>query len=263
MSKKFKKYGLVVGGIVVIALIAVWCLWPDNTTYVSYSEFNVQVEQEQVISVEISTDKVFYTLKDDKTSYRSDNPQTDNFKENLLLHGIKVTNRDSVDAMVANITDILFNLFFIGIIGALLYKFIGKSGFKVIRKVDTRYEDIVGMEELKAEVNQVIDGLQNPEAYAKKGMRMPKGILLEGDPGNGKTLFARAIAGEGKISFIPTKATDFASMFMAIGPAKVKRLFRVAKKHAPCIIFIDEFDGIGTKRNYSGTGVETDRKSVV
>ena len=92
---------------------------------------------------------------------------------------------------------------------------------------------------------------------------MPKGILLEGEPGNGKTLFARALSGEAKISFIPAKATDFESMFMAIGPMKVKLLFRKARRKAPCIVFIDEFDGIGTVRNYSGSAIETENTRIV
>lgn len=92
---------------------------------------------------------------------------------------------------------------------------------------------------------------------------MPKGILLEGKPGNGKTLFAKALAGEAKVNFIPAKATDFESMFMAIGPMKVKILFKKARTKAPCIVFIDEFDGIGTRRNYSGSAIETENTRIV
>ncbi len=110
---------------------------------------------------------------------------------------------------------------------------------------------------------QVMEIMKKPAEYAKKGIRMPKGILLEGDPGNGKTLFAKALAGEAKINFIPAKATDFESMFMAIGPLKVKLLFRKARRRAPCIVFIDEFDGIGTVRNYSGSAIETENTRIV
>ena len=105
--------------------------------------------------------------------------------------------------------------------------------------------------------------MQNPLEYAAKGIRMPKGVLLEGEPGNGKTLFAKALAGEAKVNFIPAKATDFESMFMAIGPMKVKLLFRKARKQAPCIVFIDEFDGIGTVRNYTGSALETENTRIV
>ena len=105
--------------------------------------------------------------------------------------------------------------------------------------------------------------MKKPAEYAKRGIRMPKGILLEGEPGNGKTLFAKALAGEAKVNFIPAKATDFESMFMAIGPLKVKLLFKKARRRAPCIVFIDEFDGIGTIRNYSGSAIETENTRIV
>jgi len=103
---------------------------------------------------------------------------------------------------------------------------------------------------------QAVDILKHPKEYAAKGIRPINGILLEGNPGNGKTLFARALAGEAKVNFIATKATDFQSAIMSIGPAKIKALFRKARANKPCIIFIDEFDGIGEKRNYAGTGID-------
>ena len=119
------------------------------------------------------------------------------------------------------------------------------------------------MDNLKRDMTQVMKIMQNAKEYAAKGIRMPKGILLEGEPGNGKTLFAKALAGEAKVNFIPAKATDFESMFMAIGPMKVKLLFRKARKQAPCIVFIDEFDGIGTVRNYTGSALETENTRIV
>lgn len=112
-------------------------------------------------------------------------------------------------------------------------------------------------------MEQIMKIMKNPVEYAKKGIRMPKGILLVGDPGNGKTLFAKALAGEAKVNFIPAKATDFESMFIAIGPLKVKMLFAKARRCAPCIVFIDEFDGIGTIRNYSGSALETENTRIV
>lgn len=119
------------------------------------------------------------------------------------------------------------------------------------------------MDNLKRDMLKIIEIMKNPAEYSQKGIRMPRGILLEGAPGNGKTLFARALAGEAKVNFIPAKATDFESMFMAIGPMKVKLLFSKARKKAPCIVFIDEFDGIGTKRNYSGSAIETENTRIV
>ena len=142
-------------------------------------------------------------------------------------------------------------------------KFISPNTFKVVHNTGVKFDDVVGMDNLKKDMNQIMEIMKNPVAFAKKGIRMPKGILLEGEPGNGKTLFAKALAGEAKVNFIPAKATDFESMFMAIGPMKVKLLFKKARRRAPCIVFIDEFDGIGTKRNYSGSAIETENTRIV
>ena len=145
----------------------------------------------------------------------------------------------------------------------LFKRFISPSTFRVVRKTGVTFKDVVGMENIKRDMTQVLDIMLHPESYKRRGIRMPKGILLEGAPGNGKTLFARALAGEAHVNFIPAKATDFESMFMALGPAKVKLLFRKARKRAPCIVFIDEFDGIGTRRNYSGSAIETENTRIV
>ena len=99
--------------------------------------------------------------------------------------------------------------------------------------------------------------------YEKKGIRAPKGIILEGPPGNGKTLFAKALSGEANINFIATKGADFQSSMMSIGPRKIKTLFKKARKSKPCIIFIDEFDGIGERRNYAGTGVDKENNRII
>ena len=137
------------------------------------------------------------------------------------------------------------------------------STFKVIKHNDTRFKDIAGLDELKEDIIKTVDILKNPEKYKKIGIKAPTGIMLEGPPGNGKTLFARALAGEGNINFIATKATDFQSAMMSVGPAKVKMLFKKARKNAPCIIFIDEFDGIGERRNYAGSGIDKENNRMI
>ena len=169
----------------------------------------------------------------------------------------------SSEEIFSLIFDALFYIVFFGIIAAVFFKFISPNTFKVVRKTGVKFSDIVGMDDLKSDFSQIVQILKAPAEYAKRGIRLPKGILLEGAPGNGKTLFARALAGEAKVNFIPAKATDFESMFMAIGPMKVKLLFSKARRKAPCIVFIDEFDGIGTKRNYSGSAIETENTRIV
>ncbi len=112
-------------------------------------------------------------------------------------------------------------------------------------------------------MTKLVDLLKNPEVYKAKGIRAPKGIILEGPPGNGKTLFAKALAGEAGINFIPTKGADFQSAVMSVGPSKIKAVFKKARKHTPCIVFIDEFDGIGERRNYTGTGIDKENNRII
>ena len=119
------------------------------------------------------------------------------------------------------------------------------------------------MDEIKKDMTSMVEILKNPAKSKTNGFRQPKGIILEGPPGNGKTLFARALAGEANINFIPSKGADFQSAFMSVGPNKIKALFKKARKNKPCIIFIDEFDSIGERRNYAGTGIDKENNRII
>lgn len=262
--------------LLVIAIgIGVYCFLPDSfgsssafgsakKNHVSYSEFYNQIDEGKIASVKISGDKiVFKKIGDDKTTFTTENPSSPTLKEKLLMNGIEAREEKDSGEIVSFVFDCIFYAIFIAIVVAVFRKFISPNTFKVVHKTGVTFDNIVGMENLKKDMKTIVQILQNPDVYAKKGIRMPKGILLEGAPGNGKTLFARALAGEAKVNFIPAKATDFESMFMAIGPMKVKLLFKKARRREPCIVFIDEFDGIGTKRNYSGSAIETENTRIV
>ncbi len=127
---------------------------------------------------------------------------------------------------------------------------IGKSKAKLYMEKDTKvtFEDVAGVDEAKAELEEVVAFLRDPGTYGRLGARMPKGILLVGPPGCGKTLFARAIAGEAGVPFISTNGAEFVEMFVGVGAARVRDLFETARKSAPCIIFIDELDALGRAR---------------
>ncbi|MFO0997295.1 MAG: ATP-dependent zinc metalloprotease FtsH [Alphaproteobacteria bacterium] len=127
---------------------------------------------------------------------------------------------------------------------------IGKSKAKLYMEKDTKvtFEDVAGVDEAKAELEEVVAFLKDPGTYGRLGARMPKGILLVGPPGCGKTLFARAIAGEAGVPFISTNGAEFVEMFVGVGAARVRDLFETARKSAPCIIFIDELDALGRAR---------------
>ena len=119
------------------------------------------------------------------------------------------------------------------------------------------------MKDIKDDMTLLVDILKHPEQAKEKGIRQPKGIILEGPPGNGKTLFAKALSGEANINFIPSKGADFQSAVMSVGPNKIKALFKKARKHKPCILFIDEFDSIGERRNYTGTGIDKENNRII
>ncbi len=226
-----------------------------------YSRFYELVQNKKVLSAKISEDEIYF--KTEEKEFRTQNPDSPTLKEFLLLNGVEVQVERSGAQLVSLALDILFYAIFFSVIIGVFRKFISPNTFKVVRKTGVKFSDVVGMEDLKRDMAQVMQIMKNPERWEKKGVRLPKGILLEGEPGNGKTLFAKALAGEASVNFIPAKATDFESMFMAIGPLKVKLLFAKARRRAPCIVFIDEFDGIGTRRNYSGSAIETENTRIV
>ena len=262
--KLYKNKLLLIIFILLIGLCAYYFLFSEKSAYkkVSYSEFYESVNQNEVIKAELSENKILYELKDG-TKLETQNPSSPSLKEFMLLHDVEIQQQADSSEIISTVFDVIFYLFFFGIIIIAFRKFISPNTFKVVHKTGVKFENIVGMENIKKDMTQIVKMMQNPAEYAKKGMRLPKGLLLEGAPGNGKTLFAKALAGESKVNFIPAKATDFESMFMAIGPMKVKLLFKKARKKAPCIVFIDEFDGIGTVRNYSGSAIETENTRIV
>ena len=128
---------------------------------------------------------------------------------------------------------------------------VGKSKAKVYIEKDTgvTFKDVAGEEEAKESLQEVVDFLHNPGKYAKIGAKLPKGALLVGPPGTGKTLLAKAVAGEAHVPFFSLSGSDFVEMFVGVGASRVRDLFQEAKKHSPCIIFIDEIDAIGKSRD--------------
>lgn len=254
--------------IVIVALVCgaayfAWDYFDRQEEKVSYVDFMQCVEAGDVVSVKFDGDVIHFSTKASPVKFKTQNPNSPLLQEELMKRAIDVTVAKDDAEIISLIFDVFFYLFFFGVIFIVFRKFVSPNTFKVVHKTGVKFDDVVGMEKLKRDMTQVMEIMKNPSAYAKKGIRMPKGILLEGEPGNGKTLFAKALAGEAKVNFIPAKATDFESMFMAIGPLKVKLLFKKARRRAPCIVFIDEFDGIGTIRNYNGSALETENTRIV
>lgn len=259
-----RKNIIIIGFIIILLITGIVTFTNEEKEYISYKDFIKDIELNLVESVEIGEKEVYIKKFNDDKLYFTDNPETNDFKEYLLLNDVVVNDALGSDTLTY-ILDASFYLFFYGVIIFGCYKLISISNktFKIIRKNKTKFSDIAGMEEVKKDMLKTVEILKSPEIYKQKGIRAPKGIILEGPPGNGKTLFARALAGEANINFIPSKGADFQSAMMSVGPAKIKMLFKKARKNKPCIIFIDEFDGIGEKRNYTGTGIDKENNRII
>lgn len=265
MNKKKIIAILLIVIITIATLVVIEKYNADDGKYVAYNNFHSYVEKGEIKHVSIENDRVLFLMQNDENEYYTDNPDYDMFKEFLLQNGVTIESSDSTSELLVNISDVIFNLIFVVIIISLIFKVLGyfKNSFKIVKKEKSKFSDIAGMDNLKKDMLQAVDILKNPDVYAAKGIRQPNGILLIGDPGNGKTMFARALAGEANVNFIATKATDFQSALMSVGPTKIKLLFKKARANKPCIVFIDEFDGIGEKRNYSGTGIDKENNRMI
>ncbi|HEV7236601.1 MAG TPA: AAA family ATPase, partial [Ktedonobacteraceae bacterium] len=125
------------------------------------------------------------------------------------------------------------------------------------------FKDVAGVEEAKMELEEIVDFLKEPSRFTIMGARIPKGVLLVGAPGTGKTLISRAVAGEANVAFYSVSGSEFVEMFVGIGAARVRDLFKEAKEHAPCIVFIDEIDAVGRQRNNSGAGGNDEREQTL
>ncbi|TSC58665.1 MAG: cell division protease FtsH [Candidatus Peregrinibacteria bacterium Greene0416_19] len=178
---------------------------------------------------------------------------------------VEVENREATNLFFAVLPDFLFFLF---IIAGVIWLFrgiarsqstalsFGKSRARIAdaRQVKTRFADVAGAEEAKEDLVEVVDFLKNPKKYTSIGAKIPKGVLLVGAPGTGKTLLARAVAGEAGVPFFSIAGSEFVEMFVGVGASRVRDLFMKAKRNAPCIIFIDEIDAVGRQRGGAGFG---------
>ena len=242
---------------------------------VDYGTFMTMTENGEIGKVEIESNQILFTDKDGKTIYKTGVMNDPNLTERLHASGAEFASEIVEEAsplMTFFLTWILPVVFFVAI-GQLLYKKmsekmgggpnsmmfgLGNSNAKVyVPSTDggIRFADVAGEDEAKDNLQEIVNYLHDPSKYKAIGASMPKGILLVGPPGTGKTMLAKAVAGEANVPFFSISGSEFVEMFVGMGASKVRNLFDQAKEKAPCIVFIDEIDAIGQKRSggqYSG-----------
>ncbi|WP_138207768.1 ATP-dependent metallopeptidase FtsH/Yme1/Tma family protein [Haloimpatiens lingqiaonensis] len=243
----------------------------NNTSEKSYIEFMKDVSQNKVESIYDTTSPVISVKLKDGKVYKTDNPRKEDFKEQLLKLGIKVKEESLVDLRF--LLPSLGLLFSAGAVGVTLLNMnkTGKKGLFSVSSIDTEavkempfdFNSVAGNEEAKESLKDIVDFLKSPEKYKKYGARIPKGIILYGDPGTGKTLLAKAIAGEAEVPFFPVSGSDFVQVYVGVGAGRIRSLFKKAKSHGKAVIFIDEIDAIGKKRSDSNSGGADERDQTL
>ena len=273
-------------GIIVIGLINAVLNNPD--TKMSYSELMAKISAGEVTEVKISSDKTLavVTLKTTESAVKAAQkevsiPSLDVFmeqiSENILSGQINVTQEAESTVMVLISAFSPFIIFIIFIIFVLVFMNpnqqgnksmnFGKSKARMINNQDTKskvtFNDVAGIEEEKEELSEIVEFLKSPKKFTEMGARIPKGVLLVGHPGTGKTLLAKAVAGEAGVPFFFISGSDFVEMFVGVGASRVRDLFEQAKKNAPCIIFIDEIDAVGRQRGAGLGGGHDEREQTL
>lgn len=249
---------------------------------VDYGTFLTMVNEKKINTVEIQDTKITFSSKTDeeKTVYVTGKLDDPNLVNNLKTAGVKFSK--VIPKENSPLTNFLMNwilpmVLFIGmgqILGRMMQKKMGGMGNKmsfgksnakvyVAAQTGKTFGDVAGQDEAKEALTEIVDFLHRPDKYKEIGARLPKGALLVGPPGTGKTLLAQAVAGEAKVPFFSISGSEFVEMFVGMGAARVRDLFKQAQEKAPCIVFIDEIDAIGKKRDNSGMTGNDEREQTL
>lgn len=249
---------------------------------VDYGTFLTMIDDGKIAEVKIQQDYIiFKPVEKDKVSYKTGVVDDPKLVDRLHGKGIQFTKeipKESSPILTFMLMWIIPLLLFIGI-GQFLVKRMrnnksggigsaltfGKSNAKIYVEAETgkSFDDVAGQDEAKEALLEIVDFLHHPEKYKEVGAKMPKGVLLVGPPGTGKTLLAKALAGESKVPFFSISGSEFVEMFVGTGAARVRDLFKQAQEKAPCIVFIDELDAIGKRRNIGMPGGNDEREQTL
>ena len=268
--------------VIVIVLLLVFSRYMPTSGQpqdIPYSAFVEDVKNNRVESV-VMQGEMIYGVHKDKSTFKTRNPETDYtaLLGTLLKAGVVIDSREPKQPnfigqlllqMAPALLLILVFLYMLrqmqGASGGRGAMSFGKSRARLLGEdqVNVTFADVAGVEEAKQEVGEIVDFLKDPGKFQKLGGKIPKGVLMVGSPGTGKTLLARAIAGEAKVPFFTISGSDFVEMFVGVGASRVRDMFEQAKKHAPCIIFIDEIDAVGRHRGAGLGGGHDEREQTL
>ena len=234
---------------------------------VDYGTFMTMTEKGEISKVDIQTNQIVFVGKNDNVTYKTGLMNDAGLTDRLHTAGVEfssdIVRKDSplLDAVLSWVLPlVIFYFLWNGIskkmfnrdsANSLMFGGMGKSGAKIYVKSSEgiKFSDVAGEDEAKENLTEIVDYLHDPSKYKDIGASMPKGILLVGPPGTGKTMLAKAVAGEANVPFFSMSGSEFVEMFVGMGASKVRDLFKQAKEKAPCIVFIDEIDAIGKKRD--------------
>ena len=268
----------------VILVVAISTILENSNTKLSYSDLIAKIDAGQVEKIELDAGGASATvkLKNDNIEKKVNVPSVDNLMENLQ------DNMKSASITVTEKSESAWGIFlaYLTPIGIIVIFFIfwfvlmsgansqngnktmtfGKSKARVLNPTDKNrvtFDDVAGVDEEKEELEEIVEFLKNPTKFTEMGAHIPKGVLLVGQPGTGKTLLAKAVAGEAGVPFFIISGSDFVEMFVGVGASRVRDLFDQAKKNAPCIVFIDEIDAVGRQRGAGLGGGHDEREQTL
>ena len=259
-------YGIVLLVILVFNMVISPLLTSARVTQVDYGTFMKMIEEKNVGSVEVSDSEIVFTDKENKKIYKTGKMEDATLTQRLYDCGAEFARNieKGMSPFMSFFLTFILPILIFAALGQYMAKKImsqeggpnamafgiGKSNAKVyVPSSDgIRFSDVAGEDEAKENLAEIVDYLHNPKKYSDIGASMPKGVLLVGPPGTGKTMLAKAVAGEAGVPFFSMSGSEFVEMFVGMGASKVRDLFRQAKEKAPCIVFIDEIDAIGKKR---------------
>src|SRR4029079_13673242 len=279
MNSNFRNFAIWV--FILLLLLALFNLFQNPSDRVrgneiSFSQLLTDVEAGNVQDVTIAGSEIT-RHHTDGTTFQTYAPEDPGLVDRLNRKGVKITAQRSEEE-VPSLLGVLVSWFPMLLLVAVWIFFMrqmqsgggralgfGKSKAKLLTERHGRvtFDDVARVEEAKEDLEEIVEFLRDPTKFQKLGGRIPRGVLMVGPPGTGKTLLARAIAGEAKVPFFPISGSDFVEMFVGVGASRVRDMFENAKKHSPCIIFIDEIDAVGRHRGAGMGGVNDEREQTL